>query len=311
MGSMKLTYAYLRRFPKVFRSLTGLKVSEFEQVLTDLLPRYEAAEFKRLDRPNRKRAIGGGDNFDVAVTEQLVLSVMWLRVYPVHEVLGFLFGVSGVTAGRVLARWVPVLERAGRDTMRMPDPGKKHRRRLQQCVQATPELAVMVDSFEQRVQRAPTRTEADRYYSGKKKQHTLKSQIAVDETTGWIVDVAESVPGPTADKTLLEQSGLAARLPTGVGLLGDLAYVGLAQVHPLGLGATPRRKPRNQPRPTEDIAYNTAFAKRRVVVEHTIGRLRRYQALTQTDRHHRQRHTARVVAVAGLVNRQMKSRLPN
>ena len=33
----------------------------------------------------------------------------------------------------------------------------------------------------------------------------MKSQIAVDELTGEIVDVAESVPGPTADITLLEQ----------------------------------------------------------------------------------------------------------
>jgi hypothetical protein len=89
-----------------------------------------------------------------------------------------------------------------------------------------------------------------------------------------------------------------------------LAYLGLAQLHPGGLGATPRRKPRNQPRPAEDVAYNTAFAKRRIKVEHTIGRVRRYQAVSQTDRHHRRNHTARVVAIAGLVNRQITSRLP-
>ena len=39
-----------------------------------------------------------------------------------------------------------------------------------------------------------------------------------------------------------------------------------------GLGFTPRRKPREQPRPAEDIVYNTAFAAERIVVEHTIGR---------------------------------------
>ena len=42
--------------------------------------------------------------------------------------------------------------------------------------------------------------------------------------------------------------------------------------------AAPRRKPRGQPHPPEDVAYNTAFARRRIVVEHSIGRLRRYQA---------------------------------
>lgn len=68
--------------------------------------------------------------------------------------------------------------------------------------------------------------ERDGYYSGKKKQHTLKSQVAVDEDTGAVVDISESVPGPTADLTLLKESGLMGRLPPGVGALGDLAYVG-------------------------------------------------------------------------------------
>jgi hypothetical protein len=58
-----------------------------------------------------------------------------------------------------------------------------------------------------------------------------------------------------------------------------------------------------------DRRYNRAFARRRVVVEHTIGRLRSYQALSQRDRHHRRAHTARVRAVAGLVNRLLERRL--
>ena len=65
-------------------------------------------------------------------------------------------------------------------------------------------------------------------------------------------------------------------------------------------------KPRGQERPPADIAYNRAFARRRIPVEHTIGQLRSYQALTQTDRHHRHHHTPRVQAVAGLVNRRLR-----
>jgi hypothetical protein len=97
-------------------------------------------------------------------------------------------------------------------------------------------------------------------------------------------------------------SGLLLRLPPGVGSLGDLAYVGMAALHPQGLGATPRRKPRGKPRPAADVAYNRAFAQRRIIVEHTIGRMRCFQVVTQRDRQHRQ-HTGRVCAVAGLVNR--------
>jgi len=287
--------------------MTGLQLSEFDELIQAVVPKYAEAECERLSRPGRKRDIGAGHPFALSERDHILLTVVWLRVYPTHEVLGYLFGVSDTAARSVIERVLPVLERAGRDTMRLPDPGRKRRRKLDELLHDTPELAVVIDSFEQRVQRPRDKTEADKLYSGKKKAHTLKSQVAVNEETGQVVDVAESVAGPTADITLLEQSTLMERLPDGVGGIGDLAYVGIDK---LGPGAAPRRKPRGQARPPDDVAYNTAFSKRRIVVEHTIGRLRRYQALTQTDRHHRHHHTARVCAVAGLVNRQFACRLP-
>ena len=118
--------------------------------------------------------------------------------------------------------------------------------------------------------------------------------------------MSASVPGPTADLTLLKQSGLMKRLSPGVRAMGDLAYIG---IDALGCGSAPRRKSRDKPCLAEDIAYNTAFSKRRIVVEHTIDRLRRFQALAQPCRYHHQ-HAQRVCAVAGLVNRQIAARLP-
>lgn len=285
--------------------MTGLDVDAFDSLVADILPRYTQAELARHSRPTRKRAVGGGHPFTLDARDQLLLTVVWLRLYPLHEVLAYLFAISDSTVSRYIARMLPLLEASGRDTMRMPDPGKKRRRNLDALLADTPELAVVIDTFEQRVQRPPKRTDADKLYSGKKKQHTLKSQVAVDETTGRFVDIAESAPGPTADISVLEASGLLKRLPAGVGGIGDLAYTGIANLHPCGLAAAPRRKPRGKPRPPDDIAYNRAFSRRRIIVEHSIGRLRRYQSLSQTDRNHRQNHTARVRAVAGLVNRRI------
>jgi DDE superfamily endonuclease/Helix-turn-helix of DDE superfamily endonuclease len=303
---MILHYTRLHRYPTVFKAMTGLTVPQFDNLVADLLPRYRAAEVQRLSRPARQRAIGAGHPFELDPRNQFLLTVIWLRVYPIHEVLGFLFGVSDTTVSRIIARVLPLLEASGRDTMRLPDPGRKRRRTLDALLADTPALAVVLDTFEQPVQRHKDRNEADTHYSGKKKRHTLKSQIAVDEETGAVVDVAESAPGPRADITVLEESALLERLPEGVGALGDLAYVGIDKLHPCGLGAAPRRKPRGKDRPPEDICYNQAFARRRIVVEHTIGRMRRYQAITQLDRNHRRNHTARVRAVGGLVNRQRR-----
>jgi DDE superfamily endonuclease/Helix-turn-helix of DDE superfamily endonuclease len=299
---MILRYAHLSRRPAVFKALTGLRVETFAILEADLLARFADAEYERLARPDRVRAVGAGGQPALRPRDQLLLTVVWLRRYPTNEVLGYLFGVSDSTASRVIARWLPLLEAAGQDRMRLPDPGRKRRRQLDDLLADTPELVVLIDTFEQPVQRPRARQDADGYYSGKQKRHTLKVQIAVDEVTGAVVDVAASAPGPTADITLLGDSRLLGRLPEGVGGAGDLAYVGIAKLHPRGQGATPRRKPRGKDRPPGDIEYNRAFARRRVRVEHTIGQVRLYQALTHVDRHHRTNHTARVRAAAGLVN---------
>jgi hypothetical protein len=294
---------HLSKHPAVFRSMTGLTVAAFDHMLPDLVAAFAADRRRRLDRPDRRRAIGGGDDFDLAAADQFLLTVVWLRQYPTQECLGYLFGVSDSSALRAVRRCLPLLERAGKDTMRLPDPGKGKRRDLPALLKQTPALAVIVDTFEQRTHRPKRRQRA--YYSGKKRAHTLKSQVAVDED-GRVVDVGQSRPGPTADLKVFRRSGLAGRLArAGVGALGDLAYLGIDGLVKGLRGATPRRKPRGRSRPPEDRRYNRAFARRRIKVEHAIGRLRRYQALSAVNRHGRKGHEARVRAVAGLVNRML------
>lgn len=304
---MMMKYVYLKQYPNVFKKVTGLWVKEFDALCDDVLPQFKQSEEERLDRPERQRDLGGGRKASLGPRDQILLTVIWLRLYPTQDVLGYFFGVSQAVVSNYVAHTLPVLEQAGRDTMRMPDPGRKRRPGLSQLLEAMPDMMGVIDSFEQKVQRPPDKDEQKRYYSGKKKQHTLKSQVAVDEETGMVVDVSESVPGPTADLKLLEQSGLLPRLPEGVGGMGDLGYTGIDKLHPLS--AAPRRKPRGKDRPPEDVIYNTAFSQRRIIVENSIGRMRRYQSITQADRHHRQLHMPRVVAIAGLINRQIGHRL--
>ena len=303
---MILRHDKLSRRPAVFKAMTGLSLAEFETLAEDLVPALLAALAECRDRPRRDRAPGGGHPVELDHRDQLLLTVVWLRHYPIVVVLGYLFGVSEATASRAIARALPVLEAAGRDTMRMPDPGRLRRKKLAELLAETPELARIVDSFEQPIERPGDRARADSFYSGKKKRHTLKVQVVVDEETGRFVEVSDSFPGPTADLSVLKSSGVVDRLPPGVGLIGDLAYVGMDKLRP-GVGASaPRRKPRSKPRPEEDVGYNREFSRRRVVVEHSIGRMRRFKAVTEVDRHHQRHHAARVKAVAGLVNRQLR-----
>jgi hypothetical protein len=281
-----------------------------DPLVGDRLPTFTQAEIQRLSRPDRQREIGGGRPAELDERDQMRLTGVWLRWYPTHEVLGDRFGVSASTVSRIIQRVWPLLEPAGRETLRQPDPGRQRRRNWDDWFSDPPELAGIIDRFEQQVQRPQDPNERDRFSSGKKQTPTLKRQVAVNEDSGAMIDGSNRVPGPTADIQRLEPSKLMQPLPEGVGGIGDLADVGIDRLPPPGLGAGPGRKPRGKPRPPAEVADNTAFSRRRIMVENTIGRLRRYQSLTQTDRQHRHHHTARVCAVAGLVNRQLAHRIP-
>ncbi len=203
---MILRYANLQRYPRVFLAVTGLKLPEFAALLEDVLPLYAQAEQQRhhKQRPPtlRKRAEGAGHPFSLPVRDQLLLCLVWLRIYPTHEVLGFLFGVSDSTVSRLVHRFMPLLAQAGKDKMQEVDPGRKHRRSLEQVLAQVPQLTALVDSFEQRVQRPTDPKEQRGHYSGKKKAHTLKTQVVVQPDTGLFMDVGEmveSVRGPTND----------------------------------------------------------------------------------------------------------------
>jgi hypothetical protein len=140
---------YLSQNHPQFQAMTGLCLTEFEALLTRILPHYTAAAQQRLNRPGRQRAIGGGPDFELAERDQILLTIIWLRHYPTLEALGALFWLSDTTAGRYIRRILPLLEKAGQDTMRRPDPGRKQRRQLADLLQERPELALIIDAFGQ------------------------------------------------------------------------------------------------------------------------------------------------------------------
>lgn len=108
-GVMLITCDRLRDTPRVFRSMTGLTVAEFDALLAAVLPRLGAAERARQERAGRRRAPGAGHPHGLPPRDRVLLTVIWLRHDLARDVLGCLFGVSGTTAARVVARILPLL----------------------------------------------------------------------------------------------------------------------------------------------------------------------------------------------------------
>jgi hypothetical protein len=157
---MILRYRQLKCYPAAFMKVTGLELSQFERLLSEILPYYVEAEHQRRCRPDRQRAIGGGDRSNLEVCDQVLLALIWLWLYPKQQVLAAFFGISQPTVWRYIQRIVPLLRQTGQHVPSVRDPGRKRRRNLAGLLTEVPELVTMIDElvrWASRTSRSPSR----------------------------------------------------------------------------------------------------------------------------------------------------------
>ena len=198
------------------------------------------------------------------------MTLVWLKLYLTVDALGFFFGVSGSTASRNTRNILPVLRQLGDETLDWPEPPKRGQgKNIAQALQEYPDLLAIVDATEQRVRRSSDAQIQREHYSGKKKCHTRKTQIIVNER-GQIRDVSASTPGRVHDLEHFRQSGAAQRIPKQVGVAGDAGYQGLHYELPDHSVGTTHKAGRNHPLTEDEKAINCEFSSMRIIVENTL-----------------------------------------
>ena len=281
----------LLRPPSTFRRLTGLTPVAFHRLLAEVATADQAARTRRGSRAGRQRKAGAGRKATLPLADQLLMLLIYYRTYVPHTFLGFLFGLDDSNVSRSNRRTEPLL--AG--IFRIPE------RKIELSQEEIREL--FFDSTERPTAR-PVRGQK-RFYSGKKKRHTLKTQVVVTRVKKRpgvrgqrrrvrIVAVSKTFPGSTHDKKVYDRTGVT--IPPGVKGYGDTAYIGT------GL-KTPRRKPRDGKLTPRQKAGNRRVSKRRIVVEHGIGKMKVWRASAERWRNPRRRHTLMMKNGAGLHNR--------
>ena len=319
-----ITYANLSKHPCAFRSLTGLSLPEFERLFEAFVPTHHqrlSASLTKRGGQSRRRAYGGGPQHRHGLKDRLVMALVWLKIYPTYEVLGFFFSLAKPNARFNVEEVLETLSEMTSFAFDRPPKARKKLRSVEAVMDAFPEVALVIDTKEQCIRRPSGKDEEGNsrqkpYYSGKKKAHTLKSQIGVNPQ-GLIEALSDSEPGATHDLTLLRKSKLLEGLaPPGLsepgedgdlgeGAMFDKAYDGIKNDFP-GLPLyVPHKARRNRPLTEEEETYNRHLSSYRIVVEHTNAQLQRFQVLAQQYRHDRQKHSRNVRVVAGLVNRQI------
>lgn len=304
-----LSYEVLVKKPRVFKSVTGLDVDEFERLFQKFAPKWIEQEHERLNRPNRKRAIGGGRKYTLGLKDRLVMVLCWLRLYLNTEALGFFFGVDKSTASRNTRRLLKVLRLLGEETLGWPEPPKRGEGKdVAEALQECPDLLAIVDATEQRVQRPSDNDQQKEHYSGKKKAHTRKTAIVVNEH-GRIRDVTESAPGSKHDLRLTVEAHVVDRVPEGIPVIGDAGFDGLQNYYPERSIGTPHKARRNHPLLPDQKLVNRELSSIRIVVENTLSYMKHFNVLKYQFRHAVEVYDDAFRAIVGIVNDRIDYRL--
>jgi len=302
-----IDYATLRLTPKMFPALTGLTLAEFERLAADFTAAHagaRAASTHTKEGTPRRRAAGAGAPPRLAPADRLLMALFWLRVYPTYEVLGFFFGLEKSNAWENVQDVLAVLatladfpfERPAADRPKLATPAA--------VFAAFPAVQVVIDGKEQAFRRPGGWDEQKPFYSGKKKRHTVKNQV-VCTPEGRIGGVSATVPGSTHDLTMMRDDGALDRLGDGEGAMADKAYTGSAGDRPGVAVVVPAKATRGHPLTDEQKAANRVISGCRVVIEHVMAQLNRFQVLKQVFRSAFERHTRVIRVVAVLVDRRI------
>lgn len=303
-----LRCATLVRHPRKLYRMTGLTLEQFQTLTNRLSPLWTQAEHVRLSQRQRQHAIGQGRKYKLAtMADKLLCLLAFYRFYLTDELLGWLVGLDASTICRLQQRLEPLLEQAADPTLglslrrRLP-PGAKKIGTWEKLLEVCPEFAeVMTDATEQPRQRPPRRTQR-RWYSGKKKRHTIKTQVTVNKV-GRALLVSASVPGRTHDYALFKREDTAEQVPRSARHDLDRGYDGAQSDYPEHHLIVPFKRRRNHRVLTRtEQRFNRAQARRRIIVEHVFSRLKKYQVLAQVYRHRIGDYNRRFRNIAALTN---------
>jgi hypothetical protein len=208
--------------------LTGLTLEKFERLAPEFAAahaRARAASSHTQRGTPRRRAAGAGAPPTLGLTDRLLMTPVWLRIYPTYEMLGWLFGLEKSNAWENVQDTLAVLGTSADFPFERPAAERAKLATPAAVIAAYPAVKILIDGKEQPSRRPQGWDQQKPFYSGKKKRHTVKNQI-VCTPEGRIGGVSDTAPGSTHDLTMMRGDGTLDRLGEGESAMADEAYTG-------------------------------------------------------------------------------------
>lgn len=277
---MALAYTKIKNCPKVFRNLFGIDVSLFDSIIIKLRPLWKKNITDTYKRPGR--------DYKYELEDYFLMLLMYYRNYVTYRFLAFIFDIDASRICRIVKTLEPLLVQI--------TALKKERHLSEQETQNLINF-IIIDATEQAIERPKNPEIQEIYYSGKKKQHTFKTEIRTT-LQGEIVYVSPSCEGSIHDFKLYKSG---PSIDPNVHIFADSGYQGIDKIHE-GSVDIPYKKQKNKILDEESKEYNRALSKIRVKVEHVIGHMKIFRILSYRYRNKRKRYEQKVNIIAGLTN---------
>ena len=165
-------------------------MQEFDSLFNKkIAKRYDKYEIQRLSckrKSVRERKAGAGRPFKLDLKDIFLMLLVYYRLYITYTLAGFLFSLDQSNICRrdiqkiesMIRKCIPIPQKICNITKRLrtPDEVEKY----------FPGFLAFIDSTEQQIPRPVDKEKSKMYYSGKKKKHTIKNQIMVNNG-GFII----------------------------------------------------------------------------------------------------------------------------
>jgi len=293
-----MSYEKLHKKPNLFRPFTGLAVPEFDKLFSFVKREYPKAEVERLGKRKRTNAVGQGRKFSLSLIDRLLMLLVYYRLYCSYTLVGFLFNLDQCNVWRDIKYLEPLVQRC----IPLPEKVYKKAKRindLNELLEYYPELKAFIDATEQEIPRPKNKRRRKSHYSGKKKKHTVKTQLMVNKD-GLILHKTGYERGRKHDYDIFKKKH--PKIPKNVELTTDLGYQGIEKDFPKMKTRIPKKKRKGKRRTKAEKKFNKKLSSERIVVEHTIGKTKKFRIMDDVFRNRLKGYDVSSSIVYGLVN---------
>ena len=307
-----------------------MNLHQFQALLPQFTQAFDEQEQRRKavvvkTKQKCQRGTGGGAQFAHELSDQMLMLLIYYRLYLTQEFLTLLFhhqDKSSISRNirqmrglfeQLLPTHAKALEKVLSLARKEEERRGKRISSIEGFKEAYPELTFIIDGVEQEKRTPQQKEKRSEDYSKKQSRHTRK-QIVTDAPSGIIVSQSKSIGGRAHDfKAFKEDQSIQEVCQRfgahRVSLYADSGFQGIESLNlPLKARLIQRAR-RGSPLTRDQKLLNGLRSSTRIRVEHTLSRRKKYAIASEVYRNRDEDYDSAMNVVSGLVNLRAYDRI--